>query len=56
MSRVLQKINEALWLKSANAKRPGGRLNADTYRQWGRVKNWQNLADVFYGWPLANLS
>ena len=23
MSRVLQKINEALWLKSANAKRPG---------------------------------
>ena len=22
----------------------------------GESKNWQNLADVLYGWPLANLS
>ena len=30
-----------------DAKRPGK-------AQWGqgRVKNWQNLADIFYGWPL----
>ena len=25
---------------NADAKRPG-------------VKNWQNLADIFYGWPLT---
>ena len=34
----------------ADAKRPGGRLNADTCGQRGKgVKNWPNLADVFYG-------
>ena len=49
----------------ADAKRPGGgtrsrarglglmRTPADTCGQGGEgVKNWQNLADVFYGWPL----
>ena len=38
-----------------DAKRPGegDRLNPDTYGQRGEtVKNWQNHADVFYGWPL----
>ena len=28
----------------------GGWLNAD--KGGGGVKNWQNFADVFYGWPL----
>ena len=31
-----------------------GRLNADTCGQGGEgVKNWQNIADVFYAWPGA---
>ena len=36
----------------ADIRRPGGggRLNPDNYGGRG-VKNWQNLADVFYGWP-----
>ena len=37
-----------------DAKRPGGRQKGiGSMRTRGRgVKNWQNLADVFYGWPL----
>ena len=33
----------------------GGRLSADNCGQGrgGGVKNWQNFADVFYGWPLT---
>ena len=37
----------------ADAKRPvrgRGRLNAE---KGEGVKNWQNLADVVYGWPLT---
>ena len=37
----------------ADAKRPEGRgigFNPDTCGRRG-VKNWQSLADVFYGWP-----
>ena len=43
-----------------DTKRPeggglAGRLNADTIGQGGEgVKNWKNLADVFYGWPLSS--
>ena len=56
ISRVLQKISNiveifSLWIWIADAKRPGGggRLNADTCGKGGRgVKNWQNLADIFY--------
>ena len=33
----------------ADAKCPGDRLNANE-----GIKNWQNLADVFYGWPQTN--
>ena len=51
MARVQQ---YKLCLMDADAKRPGtGRPKQDTYGQSrGGVKNWQNLADVFYGWPL----
>ena len=56
MSRAPQKIKNiveifSLWMYIADAKRPGegDRLNADTCGQGGRrVKNWQNLADIFY--------
>ena len=39
----------------AETKRPqvGGSLNPDTCGQQARgVRNWQNITDVFYGWPL----
>ena len=55
MSRVPQKINNiveifSLWMWIVDAKRPGGgvRLNVDTCGQGEGVKNWQNLADIFY--------
>ena len=40
-----------------DAKRPGGgggvgSVQTPTDKGEG-VKNWQNLADVFYGWPLT---
>ena len=37
----------------ADAKRPGEgcRLNPDADK--GEVKNWENLADTFYRWPLT---
>ena len=38
-------------LTDADARGEGGRLNAD--KGGGGVKNWQNFADVFYGWPLT---
>ena len=44
-------INLALRTRTPGGR--GGRLNADKCGQGGRgVKNWQNFADVFYGWPL----
>ena len=40
-------------LTDADARGNGGWLNADNCGQGGRgVKNRQNFADVFYGWPL----
>ena len=57
MSRVPQKINNILEIFSFNGCRlrtpnvggGGGRLNADRCGQGRRgVKNWQNLADIFY--------
>ena len=51
--QIPQKINNiveifSLWMWIADAKRPGegGRLNADKGARG--VKNWQNLADIFY--------
>ena len=43
------------WVINLALRTPGGggRLNADNCGQGGRgVKNWQNFAEVFYGWPL----
>ena len=58
MSRAPQKINNiveifSLWMSIADAKRPGegvGSMLTPADKGEG-VKNWQNLADIFYVRP-----
>ena len=45
-------------IMDVDAKRSGeGKAQYGHLRTMGRgIKNWQNLADVFYGWPLTGLN
>ena len=51
-SKINERVNNIVKIWITDAKRPGGggRLNADTCGQGAEegVKNWQNLADIFY--------
>ena len=40
-------------LTDVDARREGvGSMRTTADKGGGEVKNWQNFADVFYGWPL----
>ena len=60
VSRVPRRINDTIQILPYRCGRQTsgerGRLNADTCGQRGRgSKTWQNLADVFYGWPQTEI-
>ena len=49
-----------LWVINLALRTPGGRgvgsMQTTVEKGEGGVKNWQNFADVFYGWPLTFIS
>ena len=49
-----------LWVINLALRTPGGdNAGAQCGQLWTRgrgIKNWQNFADVFYGWPLTFIS